>query len=171
MSLIDVSQGLVSIEPGSWISVSFLSFAEKDFMLFKTKTLVLLAVANLVACAAVTTTCDAGTFRQTRTMEITYAWGTSSMAEFDDYETMYPGYLPTADVTFYNDGTFDAVDYASGATGGGIYDKRGKNLEITILPPGPAGLVQYVGRKVSNGVYEGEILVNGIPSGNWRGRF
>jgi len=117
------------------------------------------------------TVATAGTFNRTRTMDIKYAWGTSSMAEFDMYEQMYPGYFPIAEVTFQPDGTFDVTDLATGNTGNGVYDKRGKNLEITILNPQYIGVVQYVGRKVAPRTFEGDILVNGNPAGNWRGTF
>ena len=114
----------------------------------------------------------AGTFKRTKTMTIAYAWGTCSMAEFDDYVANYPGTLPTADVTFHRDGTADIVDNTYGTTGNGIYDKRGKKLDLTLVAPtSPFGVVQYVGKRVSSGVWEGEILVDGVVWGHWRGSF
>ena len=91
------------------------------------------------------------------------------MAEFYNWDTMYPGYLPTANLTFYPDGTFVAFDNLSGGTGGGFYERRGSNIEITLVPDGPYGTVQYVGTKVAQNVYEGEIRVDGICWGYWRG--
>lgn len=111
----------------------------------------------------------AGTFRRTKTMELKYGWGTSSIAEFDQWEQDYPGSVPIADLTFFNNGTFDAFDRASGATGGGIYDKSRRNIRITIVPDGPYGTVEYVGKRVQSRTYEGEIQVNGMVWGHWRG--
>lgn len=113
----------------------------------------------------------AGTFRRTKSMDLKYAWGTTSMAEFDAYDLMYPGYFPIAELTLEPDGTFTVLDTATGSTGFGIYDKSGRNLEITIVSPSYGYTVQYVGRRVSRGVFEGEILVDGNPQGNWRGTF
>ena len=113
---------------------------------------------------------EAGTFNRTKVMDVKYAWGTSSLAEFDFYDTMYPGYLPVAILTLYSDGTFDAFDTMSGASGGGIYDKRGGNIEITIVPDGPYGTVQYIGSKVGPKKFAGEIKVNGVTWGHWRGQ-
>ena len=140
-------------------------------MHLKTKTFVMFVAANLVLSSLMVNLAQAGTFKRTRTMALTYAWGTCSMEEFNELEAMYPGYLPVADVTFYSNGTFDAFDNQSGASGGGIYNKQGKNLEITIVPPGPLGTVQYIGRKVAKDTYEGEIVVDGVQWGNWRGEF
>ena len=113
----------------------------------------------------------AGSFNRTRTMDLTYAWGTPSFSDFEAYELMYPGYFPVAELTFETDGTFTAFDTGSGSTGYGVYDKRGRNLEITILNPNYNRIIQYVGKKVSRGVFEGEILVDGNVSGHWRGEF
>ena len=131
----------------------------------------MIVAAIVTAILATPETADAGVFRRTKTMTITYAWGACSLAELEAYEIMYPGYLPTADVTFYSDGTFDAVDNATGQTGGGDYDKRGRFVEITIAPDGPFGTVQYVGERISPGVFAGEILVHGVPWGYWKGSF
>ncbi len=128
-------------------------------------------VAAIISLLATPGTTDAGVFNRTKTMTITYAWGACSLDELEAYEVMYPGYLPTADVTFYTDGTFDAVDNATGQTGGGNYDKRGRFVEITIAPDGPFGTVQYVGRRISNRVFAGEVLVDGVPWGYWKGSF
>lgn len=113
----------------------------------------------------------AGTFKRTRTMDLKYAWGTTSLAQFDMYDQMYPGYFPIAELTFQPDGSFTAVDTSTGSTGFGIYDKSGRNLEITIVSPQYSGVVQYVGRKVGSGTFEGEILVDGVCQGHWRGSF
>lgn len=104
-------------------------------------------------------------------MDVKYAWGTCSMEEFDMWDQLYPGYLPIAEITFEPDGTFTVFDTASGASGSGVYDKRGRNLEITILFPQSSNLVEYIGEKVSPGVFEGTIYLNGNASGNWRGEF
>lgn len=125
-----------------------------------------------IACASVApSTADAKPFKKTKVMELRYGWGTCDLAEFDMYEAMYPGIMPTAIVTFFNNGTFDAIDTQSGATGGGVYDKQGGQIEITIVPAGPLGVVQYVGSRVGPGEWAGEILANGVPMGNWRGEF
>ncbi|MEL7496123.1 MAG: hypothetical protein AAFN77_00830 [Planctomycetota bacterium] len=131
------------------------------------KSKLLLVVLSLVLLPS--TVAEAGTFRRTKVMDIQYAWGTTSLTEFDQYNLLYPGYFPIAELTFEPDGTFTVVDTATGNTGYGIYDKRGRNLEITIVAPNNGYLVQYVGRKVSRGVFEGEILVNGNVQGHWRG--
>ena len=126
-------------------------------------------VASLVLAPALAW---AKPFKRTRTMELKYAWGTTSLAQFDFYDQTYPGYLPIADITFETDGSFTAFDRGSGSTGTGIYDKRGPNLEITILaPPSQLGVVQYVGSKVAQREFAGEILVNGNCAGHWRGSF
>lgn len=130
-----------------------------------------LIVAAMAAVLGGSTTAEAGVFRRTKTMTITYAWGAGSLGELETYEMLYPGYLPTADVTFYTNGTFDAVDNATGQTGGGDYEKRGRNLEITLVPNGPYGTVQYVGERISPGVFAGDILVNGVSYGIWKGQF
>ncbi len=127
-----------------------------------------LLVTSLIVAPAVA---YAGTFKRTRVMDLKYAWGTTSMTEFDTYDLMYPGYFPIAEVTFETDGTFTAYDTATGSTGYGVYDKRGRNLEITILFPQQGLVVEYVGTKESRGIFSGEILVGGNVSGHWRGEF
>ena len=134
----------------------------------KNSLLVALAFLSLSMFASIA---FAGTFRSTKYMDLKYAWGTSSLTEFDMYDQLYPNYLPIAELTLEPDGTFTAFDTASGSNGAGVYDKRGRNLEITILTPSNGMLVQYVGKRVSRGVFEGEILVDGICRGHWRGTF
>ena len=131
-------------------------------------TICLLAVAVL-SSSLMSPTATAKPFKRTKVMDLKYGWGTCSLDEFEMYDALYPGYLPVAIVTLYNDGTFDAFDTASGATGGGFYDKRGGQIEITITPDGPWGTVQYVGARVGPGEFAGEILVNGDVWGHWRG--
>jgi hypothetical protein len=141
-------------------------------MIYQNKTslacLVVITVASLVASPVAA---YAGTFKRTRVMDLKYAWGTTSKTEFDAYDMMYPGYFPIAEITFETDGSFTAYDTASGSTGDGVYDKRGRNLEITIINPQYNSIVQYVGSKESRGVFSGEILVNGNVAGHWRGEF
>lgn len=128
--------------------------------------------AILLVALVVTTSASlaiAGSFKRTKVMDLKYAWGTTSMLDFDYYDQLYPGYLPIAELTFEPNGTFTAVDQSSGGTGAGIYDKQGRNLEITIVTPSYGSVVQYVGIRVSRGVFEGEILVDGTVQGHWRG--
>lgn len=139
-------------------------YLKRNALLF----LVTLTIATLAAGPAIAL---AGTFKRTRTMDLTYAWGTTSYSQFEAYDLMYPGYFPIAELTFETDGTFTAFDTATGSTGYGVYDKRGRNLEILIINPQYNQIVEYVGSKVSRGVFAGEILVNGNVSGHWRGEF
>ncbi|MCA9179076.1 MAG: hypothetical protein KDB14_31650 [Planctomycetales bacterium] len=111
----------------------------------------------------------AGRFRSTTGMTLRYGWGTASLADFDAWDNLYPGYTPVADILFYRDNTFDAYDHASGDSGGGIYDKRRRRLTMTLIPDGYYGTVQYVGDEVAPGEYAGEILVDGVVWGHWRG--
>ena len=119
---------------------------------------------------AIAPTVYAGSFKRTTTMDLTYAWGSTSFVEFDAYETMYPGTLPVAEITFETDGTFFAYDTATGESGYGVYDKRGRNLEITVVNLQTNLVIEYIGRKESRGVFSGEIVVNGSVAGHWRGR-
>lgn len=130
-----------------------------------------LLVLALFSYGFLPTTAMAGTFKKTKVMDLKYAWGTTSMAEFDFYDQLYPGYFPIAEVTFQPDGTFTAYDTASGSSGSGVYVKQGGYLLITIVNPQFNGIVQYEGQKVAPKTFEGEILVNGTPCGNWRGKF
>ena len=123
----------------------------------------------LIAIGTGATNASAGAFKRTKTLTITYAWGATSLADFDQWNSDYPGYLPVAILTLYPDGTFDALDLGSGSTGGGVYDKRGSNLTITIVPDGPYGTVEYVGTRVARKKYAGAIEVGGESWGIWRG--
>lgn len=130
---------------------------------------ILIVAVAMVALLSTANSVDAKRFKQTEVMELKYGWGTTSLMEFDEFDLMYPGYFPIADLTFYRDGTFDAYDRYSGSTGGGTYSIRGKTIIITIGSPSPFGIVEYVGTSVASGEYAGEILVDGEAWGHWRG--
>ena len=123
----------------------------------------------ILSSLTVQNTADAKPFKRVKEMELKYAWGTCSLQEFDDFDAAYPSYLPIADITFFPNGTFDAYDRQSGSFGGGSYTRQGPNIVITIGTQSQFGVVEYVGSKVAPRQYAGEILVNGVVWGHWRG--
>ncbi len=134
-----------------------------------TSAVLTLAVLSLAVTPPIA---DAKPFKKTKTMELRYGWGTGDLSEFDMYEAMYPGVFPIALVTFEPDGTFTALDTQTGGTGSGVYTRQGGQLTVTIVsPPGPYGTVEYVGSKVGPRKFAGEIHVNGVVWGHWRGEF
>jgi hypothetical protein len=111
-------------------------------------------------------------FGTTRTISGNYLLGTSSLAEFDFYETRYPGNSSPYSITFYPNGTCSVQDSQSSDVMTGTYTRPNNNRIVVTVPlnNGYVSTMQFKLYKLNNSWW-GEIYWDASLSGHLRGTF
>lgn len=136
------------------------------------RTVLIASLLAVVVCSA--GSLYAGFFSQTRTMTVNYFFGTSSLAEFDQWKVTYAPWVGSLEFDFRVNGTTEMRDLDYGDVGYGTYNVFGNNNNrITLIHVSPnLGYqlrVEYYRVGTTNDWW-GEIYCNGQVVGHLRGQ-